>query len=269
MVRRLVEAGHDVRVLGRDAEKRAAIAELGAQPVDRARPRWPTTPTSVVVCVFTDEQVRAGLPRRRSARRHAVRIGARRCTPPAVPAPPRRWPSAAGRAASPSSTRRSAAARTTSPPGTVTLFVGGDDDAVRAVRAGAVQLRRPGPARRADSAAGQLVKLVNNTLFAAQIGMRGRGGAAGRPARRRRVRAAGGAAARQRQPAGRWASIARGRLGATGSSPPSANSSARTSPSSAQRWPNSAATSAARRRRRRRTRHIEHGPMIDPFPLSR
>lgn len=57
MVARLVGAGHQVTVLGRTEEKRTAIAELGATAV--------TTVTDavdgadvVVVCVFTDDQVR-------------------------------------------------------------------------------------------------------------------------------------------------------------------------------------------------------------------
>ena len=33
MVRRLVASGHTVRALGRNAEKRSAVSELGAQPV--------------------------------------------------------------------------------------------------------------------------------------------------------------------------------------------------------------------------------------------
>ncbi len=57
MVRRLVEAGHDVRVLGRTPEKCSAIRELGAQAV--------TEPVAaaegadaVIVCVFTDDEVK-------------------------------------------------------------------------------------------------------------------------------------------------------------------------------------------------------------------
>ena len=40
MVRRLVQAGHEVRALGRSVEKRRAVSELGAQPVtaERATP---------------------------------------------------------------------------------------------------------------------------------------------------------------------------------------------------------------------------------------
>src|SRR4051794_14800571 len=57
MVRRLVEAGHQVNVLGRTDEKRSAITELGAQPVtDLAAVA--EAADAVVVCVFTDEQVR-------------------------------------------------------------------------------------------------------------------------------------------------------------------------------------------------------------------
>jgi 2-hydroxy-3-oxopropionate reductase len=57
MVVRLVDAGHDVAVLGRSAEKRSAIAQLGANAVaDLAELTAPAD--AVVVCVFTDEQVR-------------------------------------------------------------------------------------------------------------------------------------------------------------------------------------------------------------------
>ncbi len=53
MVRRLTGAGHQVRVLGRDDEKRAAIAELGAEPV--SSPREAVEGADVaIVCVFTD-----------------------------------------------------------------------------------------------------------------------------------------------------------------------------------------------------------------------
>ena len=57
MVVRLTAAGHRVRALGRTEEKRRAVAELGATPVadiaavvERA--------DAVVICLFTDEQVR-------------------------------------------------------------------------------------------------------------------------------------------------------------------------------------------------------------------
>ena len=44
MVRRLVEAGHEVRALGRTPEKCAAIADLGATRRDAIRPRWRKAP---------------------------------------------------------------------------------------------------------------------------------------------------------------------------------------------------------------------------------
>src|SRR3954454_8006167 len=56
MVRRLVEAGHEVCALGRSVEKRRAVSELGARPVDLADVG--TDVDVVIVCVFTDDQVR-------------------------------------------------------------------------------------------------------------------------------------------------------------------------------------------------------------------
>jgi 3-hydroxyisobutyrate dehydrogenase-like beta-hydroxyacid dehydrogenase len=56
MVRRLVEAGHEVRALGRSVEKRRAVSELGAQPVTDLADVGSETDI-VIVCVFTDEQV--------------------------------------------------------------------------------------------------------------------------------------------------------------------------------------------------------------------
>ena len=56
MVNRLVEAGHDVVVLGRTAEKRAAIAQLGASTVAHTA-EVSAQADAVTVCLFTDEQV--------------------------------------------------------------------------------------------------------------------------------------------------------------------------------------------------------------------
>jgi 3-hydroxyisobutyrate dehydrogenase-like beta-hydroxyacid dehydrogenase len=168
MVRRLVEAGHEVRALGRSVEKRRAVSELGAQPVTDLADVGSAAEV-VVVCVFTDEQVarvclesvllsamRAGAvlvihttgsPRTASsiaaeAESHGIEV---------VDAPVSGGPHdiAAGR---------------------VTLFVGGSDDAVERVRPVLASYGDPilhvGPV-----GAGQGVKLVNNTLFAAQIGL--------------------------------------------------------------------------------------------------
>ncbi|MGK2854251.1 MAG: NAD(P)-binding domain-containing protein, partial [Microbacteriaceae bacterium] len=57
MVRRLVEAGHDVRAVGRTDEKRLAVSELGATPVADAAGVADGAEV-VVICLFTDEQVR-------------------------------------------------------------------------------------------------------------------------------------------------------------------------------------------------------------------
>ena len=57
MVARLVAAGHDVSVLGRSDEKRSTIAELGADAVGDIAAVVAAADV-VVICVFTDEQVR-------------------------------------------------------------------------------------------------------------------------------------------------------------------------------------------------------------------
>jgi 3-hydroxyisobutyrate dehydrogenase-like beta-hydroxyacid dehydrogenase len=168
MVARLAEAGHDVVVLGRSAEKRAAVAQLGATAV--ADIADVTAGADVaVICVFTDEQVRqiclengllatmspgsalvvhtTGSPRTVEA--IAVR-GAPRDVD-VVDAPVSGGP-------------HNAAA------GGLTLFVGGAEEAVARVRPALACYGNPilhvGPL-----GAGQKVKLVNNALFAAQIGL--------------------------------------------------------------------------------------------------
>ncbi|MFN3001750.1 NAD(P)-dependent oxidoreductase [Mycolicibacterium wolinskyi] len=168
MVQRLVGAGHDVHAVGRTDDKRAAAAELGAHPVSCSADAGRDADV-VIVCVFTDQQVRAicldddlvgamrpgsvivlhttGSPRTaeeiaRRAAEHDVAV---------VDAPVSGGP-------------HDIAA------GTVTVFMGGSDDAVArarpAVAAYADPLLHVGPI-----GAGQRVKLVNNTLFAAQIGL--------------------------------------------------------------------------------------------------
>jgi 3-hydroxyisobutyrate dehydrogenase-like beta-hydroxyacid dehydrogenase len=168
MVRRLVDAGHEVRALGRSVEKRRAVSELGAQPVTDLADVG-SEDEVVVVCVFTDEQVaqvclesgllstmRAGallVIHTTGSPRTAQRVAAEAESHGimVVDAPVSGGPHdiAAGR---------------------VTLFVGGSDDAVERVRPVLASYGDPilhvGPV-----GAGQAVKLVNNTLFAAQIGL--------------------------------------------------------------------------------------------------
>jgi 3-hydroxyisobutyrate dehydrogenase-like beta-hydroxyacid dehydrogenase len=57
MVGRLVDGGHRVRALGRSDEKGSAVAELGAEAEDEIVAVC-TDAEAVVLCVFTDEQVR-------------------------------------------------------------------------------------------------------------------------------------------------------------------------------------------------------------------
>ncbi|MBB3750646.1 3-hydroxyisobutyrate dehydrogenase-like beta-hydroxyacid dehydrogenase [Mycolicibacterium sp. BK634] len=168
MVRRLADAGHDVTVLGRAPEKLVAAQELGAKSTgslaDLARDA-----DAVVVCVFTDEQVRqicltddllgtmregavlvlhtTGSPR--TAEAIAEKAGARGVDVLDAPVSGGPHDIAAG---------------------TVTLYVGGDEDAVNRVRPLLSSYGDPvlhvGPL-----GFGQRVKLINNTLFAAQIGI--------------------------------------------------------------------------------------------------
>jgi len=168
MVRRLVGAGHEVRVLGRTAEARDALAGEGAHPVGSLADAGAAA-GAVLVCVFTDEQVRdvclgeellAAMPAgsvlvvhttasprtieavAARAARHGVRV---------VDAPVSGGPHdvAAGR---------------------VTLFAGGPDDAVARVRPVLDAYGDP-VLHVGASGAGLRVKLVNNAVFAAQIGL--------------------------------------------------------------------------------------------------
>lgn len=168
MVRRLVGAGHTVTALGRTPEKRAAASDLGAataaEPVDVA-----TGADIVVVCVFTDDQVRAvcldgGLLA-------AMAPGATLVIHTTGSPDTTRLLAARGRDhgvdvvdAPVSGGPHDIAA------GAVTLFVGGSDAAVERARPGLAAYGDPilhvGPL-----GAGQSVKLVNNTVFAAQIGL--------------------------------------------------------------------------------------------------
>jgi 2-hydroxy-3-oxopropionate reductase len=168
MVGRLTAAGHDVRVLGRTDEKRLAVAELGAEAVDDLAAVSGAADV-VVVCVFTDDQVReicladglvAAMPAGSALVLHTT-------------GSPRTVETIAERAASHgvevvdapvSGGPHNAAA------GALTLFVGGTDHAVARVRPVLSCYGDPilhvGPL-----GSGQKVKLVNNALFAAQIGL--------------------------------------------------------------------------------------------------
>ena len=168
MVRRLVEAGHEVRALGRSVEKRRAVSELGAQPVTDLADVGADADV-VIVCVFTDEQVHQVCVE--SVLLSTMRSGAVLVIH--TTGSPRSAQSIAAEAASHgidvidapvSGGPHDIAA------GHVTLFVGGSDEAVERARPVLATYGDPilhvGPL-----GAGQAVKLVNNTLFAAQIGL--------------------------------------------------------------------------------------------------
>ena len=168
MVARVTGAGHDVTVLGRTAEKRAAVAELGATAV--SEPGEVTASADVVViCVFTDEQVRqiclddgllatmspssalvvhtTGSPRTVEA----IAVRAAQHSVDVVDAPVSGGPHNAA-------------------VGALTLFVGGPEEAVARVRPMLSCYGDP-VLHVGLLGAGQKVKLVNNALFAAQIGL--------------------------------------------------------------------------------------------------
>ncbi len=166
MVARLVEAGHDVRVLGRTDEQRRDLERLGACAVSDVAEAGAQADV-VLVCVFTDEQVRqvcldgpllSTMPPGSTLAVHTT-------------ANPRTIEAIADRAgdvgvvdAPVSGGPHDVAA------GRLTLFVGGADEAVARVRTVLGCYGDPvlhvGPL-----GAGQKVKLVNNALFAGHIGL--------------------------------------------------------------------------------------------------
>lgn len=168
MLCRLVEAGHEVQALGRTDEKRGAVSELGAQAVAELSAVGDGAEV-VVVCVFTDEQVQqvclhsellsampsdavlvvhtTGSPRTVemiAAKSSDVNVDV-------VDAPVSGGP-------------HDVAA------GHVTLFVGGSDEAVTRARPALDSYGDP-VLHVGALGAGQRVKLINNALFAAQIGL--------------------------------------------------------------------------------------------------
>ncbi|HEX4656505.1 MAG TPA: NAD(P)-dependent oxidoreductase, partial [Streptosporangiaceae bacterium] len=168
MMRRLIEAGHEVRAVARSAEKAAALVGDGAQVVADVAGVGAGA-EAVLVCVYTDEQVRdvclasellGGMPRGSVVVVHttgspgtAEAIAARAAAHgiDVIDAPVSGGPHdvAAGR---------------------LTLFAGGADDSVARIRP--VLQSYGDPVLHVGSlGAGQRVKLVNNALFAAQIGL--------------------------------------------------------------------------------------------------
>jgi 3-hydroxyisobutyrate dehydrogenase-like beta-hydroxyacid dehydrogenase len=168
MVARLAAAGHDVRVLVRDAAdhaKRCGLEQLGAAVVNEVADAAAQADV-VVLCVFTDEQARqicldsallstmasgSTLVVHTTASPKTIEAIAARSDIDVVDAPVSGGP-------------HDIAA------GTLTLFVGGADDTVARLRPILGCYGDPvlhvGPI-----GAGQTVKLVNNALFAGHIGL--------------------------------------------------------------------------------------------------
>ncbi|MGW0160733.1 NAD(P)-dependent oxidoreductase [Mycobacterium sp. NPDC003323] len=165
MVRRIRAAGHDVRALGRTEDKRRAITDLGATPVSEAAD-VAVDADVVVLCVFTDEQVREiAVP----SLLDAVPAGA------ALVIHTTGSPGTAEHIAAAAPHLGVLDAPVSGGPhdidaGRITVFAGGADAAF--VRAEPVLTAYADPALHVGPlGAGQKVKLVNNTLFAAQIGL--------------------------------------------------------------------------------------------------
>ncbi len=168
MLARLAGAGHQVRALGRSPEKCSAIRRLGAEGVTTAAAAAEGADV-VIVCVFSDEQVQqvclkcdlmAAMPpgsvlvvHTTGSPQTAETIAARadRRFIDVVDAPVSGGPHDVAE-------------------GRVTLFVGGGDEAVAHV--GPVLSSYGDPVLHVGPlGAGQCVKLLNNLLFAAQIGL--------------------------------------------------------------------------------------------------
>ncbi|WP_280266946.1 NAD(P)-dependent oxidoreductase [Nocardia wallacei] len=168
MVQRLVGDGHTVRALGRSSETRSALAEFGAEPVETAADAVRGA-DAVVVCVFSDDQVRAVCsdePLLGSLSSGATLIVHTTGSPQTV--------ADIAVAASPYGIEVIDAPVSGGPhdiaAGELTVFLGGSDTAVSAARkvlsAYADPILHVGPL-----GTGQRVKLINNTLFAAQVGL--------------------------------------------------------------------------------------------------
>ncbi|WP_174184162.1 NAD(P)-dependent oxidoreductase [Nocardia barduliensis] len=166
MIERLVRAGHTVRAVARSADSRADLTGIGAEPVANVA-EAARAADAVVVCVFTDDQVREvclGGTLLRELPPQAVLIVHTTGSPATVAEIAAAAPGAAVVDAPVSGGPHNIAT------GELTVFLGGAEEAVRrarpVLRAYADPVLHVGPL-----GAGQRVKLVNNALFAAQIGL--------------------------------------------------------------------------------------------------
>jgi len=168
MVARLADTGHDVRALVRNAETRSTVQALGAEPVSTLD-EVADGAEAVVICVFTDEQVQQIclesdlLPAMKPGTVLVVHTTGSPATAEAIAARADRYFIEVVDAPISGGPHEVAA-------GQVTLFVGGGDEAVAQI--GPVLASYGGPVLHVGpTGAGQRVKLINNALFAAQIGL--------------------------------------------------------------------------------------------------
>ncbi|NUP26866.1 MAG: NAD(P)-dependent oxidoreductase [Nocardia sp.] len=168
MIRRLTAAGHTVRAVGRNPEARAAITGTGATALGSVTEAGHHA-EAVVICVFTDQQVREicldgglldAMPAGSVLILHTTGSPDTATAIAAAPAAARRHVVDAPVSGGPHNIAD----------GNLTVFLGGS--------AAATALARPVLAAYADPVLavgelgnGQRVKLVNNSLFAAQIGL--------------------------------------------------------------------------------------------------
>jgi 3-hydroxyisobutyrate dehydrogenase-like beta-hydroxyacid dehydrogenase len=168
MVARLAAAGHKVQALGRSAEQRRELEQLGANAVSQVAEAGAQADV-VALCVFTDEQLRQVcldgtlLPTMPSGSALVVHTTASPRTVEAIAAQAASYDVDVVDAPVSGGPQDIAA-------GKLTLFVGGADDALARVRPVLCCYGNPvlhvGP-----TGAGQKVKLVNNALFAGHIGL--------------------------------------------------------------------------------------------------
>ena len=162
MAGRLVAAGHEVNALARSPQKSAAITELGATPVTDLAAVCAGADL-VVICVFTDEQVRE------VADALVADLSPGTVLVIHTTGSPHTAEAIAARGVDVIDAAVSGGPHDISA-GRLTLFVGGSDTAVERARpvlsCYADPIIHAGP-----PGAGQRVKLVNNAVFAAQIGL--------------------------------------------------------------------------------------------------
>jgi 3-hydroxyisobutyrate dehydrogenase-like beta-hydroxyacid dehydrogenase len=167
MIGRLVEAGHHVRAVGRSPEKRDAVEKLGATGVQDIEDAAHDADI-VIICVFTDEQVQRVcleselIPSMKPGSVIVVHTTGSPQTTKAVAArADRRFIDVVDAPVSGAPHDVDA--------GRITLFVGGDGAAVGQVIP--VLSSYGDPLHVGPLGAGQAVKLLNNLLFAANIGL--------------------------------------------------------------------------------------------------